>query len=80
MSPVKLFPNQIVEEISLITKPLVITNTPPPQLKSVHIVYCPYRLPSISSSPMMAASLCGRLLMSFNSFPLLSFSSIVSYG
>ena len=39
MSPVKLFHNQNVEEIFLITKPLVITNTPPSQLRSVHIVF-----------------------------------------
>ena len=39
MSHVKLLPNQNFEEIFSITKPFVITNSPPPQLSSIHIIF-----------------------------------------
>ena len=48
MSPVKIF---------LITKPLVITSTPPPQLRSVHIVFLPPHDGSLSTHVLQFISL-----------------------
>ena len=70
MSCGNIFLNQNVQERFSITKPRVIINTPPPLLRSGHVV--------IFTSPIMAASLRGLLILSFISFPVLSFYSIIS--